>query len=428
MALKYITFFALLAMATACDLKRSHAFPTRVFENYNNGQFEDFNDAFHRDSLEWVNGNSANGLFSGATSVSDIQAIDAALGNPTFTLDSVTKKSDSESAFYGSFAGFAFSGFFEYHHCRISHARIWVEANGAAFTFINTFSTIVDQTPFTDADSQDDDDDNTSERLFDTSYTGDDDDSTSSSDDDDSSYSSSWENDSSYCSSSSSSSSDDEEMMAEEGDEMMAEEGDDAAAEEGDDAAAEEGEEMVKRTHHKKHHKKAHSLKKQIEAAVTAFKRSSDDDDDDSSSSSSSSSSYDCDPTSVARDHFRSFSCHDWHHLASLYSRSSSLSINGDSSTINNGEGFSASQLKCVGKQLGHFRFHVDSVIRRKDEEVAVRAWLETAEGLELPFGAFMSFTDRCRISAVNYWFEATFSLAAPADSLSVLRSIQTCV
>merc|ERR1711916_373463 len=109
-----------LAMATACDLKRSHAFPTRVFENYNNGQFEDFNDAFHRDSLEWVNGNSANGLFSGATSVSDIQAIDAALGNPTFTLDSVTKKSDSESAFYGSFAGFAFSGFFEYHHCRIS--------------------------------------------------------------------------------------------------------------------------------------------------------------------------------------------------------------------------------------------------------------------------------------------------------------------
>ena len=41
MALKYITFFALLAMATACDLKRSHAFPTRVFENYNNGQFED---------------------------------------------------------------------------------------------------------------------------------------------------------------------------------------------------------------------------------------------------------------------------------------------------------------------------------------------------------------------------------------------------
>jgi len=425
-----------VAAALACDLQRSDAHPAKLFQAWNNGDFEAFSRAFHRDSLEWINGQSLVGIFNGWQSVDTLSRISAALTSPTLSLDMVYHKSDSETAFVGTLLVGVFeakvSGFFEYRHCRISHARIW-SSGGNAFTRL--VDAITQYTPPAIADpfqNHDDDDDNSpSDRLFDTSYSHDDDDSSSSSTSD-SISSSSFEKDSDYCSSSSSSSSSDmsemssdmssdmSEMSSDMSSDMSSEDMESPSSEEPAMSPSDETEEGAgKRRRHVHHGKTAQTAVKEL------VKRSSDDDDDASSSdddddsSSSSSSSYDCQPNSVARDAWKSLSCHEFHHFMSLHDREAQFFVEGV--LENNGDPLSQDQVKCIAYELRHFRFHVDSVVRHGDESVAVRGYVETFDNYEVPLAVFYDFTKHCRIE------RSSFFLPSDAGGAKIMNAFGAC-
>jgi len=89
--------------------------------------------------------------------------------------------------------------------------------------------------------------------------------------------------------------------------------------------------------------------------------------------------------------------------------------------TVNEGESLDEGQWKCIARELRHFRVHVDSVVRRSDDAVAVRGWVETYEGARIAIAFFQDFTDRCRIAETRIYTNGD------SDSSILHNAISSC-